>query len=341
MEPSVQPQRTEAAAGRAADTRTVCVAGATGFIGRQSIRALLDHGHLVRALVRDPDKAAAVLPRDERLSLYVGDPAEGRGLEAWADGADGAVNTIGIIREAPGGQTFARIHAGVARCLTEAARRGGIEHFVQVSALGVTDEADTAYARTKFEAEMIVRASGLHWTILRPSMVHGPEGEFMRLARGWATGRAAPFVFLPYFTRPVMAAGRLLPKFEPALVAPISVVDVAEAIARSIERPGCRGEIIHLCGRERLSWPALLEFVRDRVVNGKRELRTVGLPAPVAALKARAARLVGLRDALPFDEGMAIMAARDSVCDMEKASEHLDLSPAGFRESAGAYLPGM
>lgn len=323
------------------DPLSVCVAGATGFVGRHVVAALLERGHSVRALARNPEKAAAVLPAGEGLTVHAGDASEGEGLEEWAARADALVNTIGIIREAPEGQTFARVHVGVTRNLVKAAVGGGVRHYVQISALGVTDEADTAYARSKFEAEMLVRGSGLEWTILRPSMIHGADGEFMRLAKGWATGRSAPFLFMPYFTRPVLPIKPPVPRFESAMVAPIWVEDVALAVSRSLERPACRGEVFHLCGADALSWPELLEFVRDHVTNGKKELRPLGLPAPVAAMKARAARLVGLRDVLPFDEGMAVMAGRDSVCSMEKAGEFLSLEAAGFRECAAGYLASM
>ncbi|MEZ6235325.1 MAG: NAD(P)H-binding protein [Phycisphaerales bacterium] len=323
---------------------TVCVAGATGFVGRHVVRALLERGHAVRALVRDPSKAGKVLPEHERLSIHRGEPAPHDGpdgLREWAERADAMVNTIGIIREAPGGQTFARVHVGVTKALLRAAQDAGVNHFVQVSALGVHDEADTAYAKSKFEGETLVRNSGLAWTILRPSLIHGPDGEFMQMAKGWATGRAAPFVFMPYFARPVEPLKFPVPKFESAVVAPISVDDVALAVARSLERPECRGEVIHLCGPESLTWPELLAFVRDNVTNGKKELKTLGLPGPIAAMKARAAKVVGLRDALPFDEGMATNATRDSVCSMDKAAAFLGLEPAGFREAAGAYVGSM
>lgn len=319
---------------------TVCLAGATGFVGRHTTRILLSRGHAVRALVRDADAAARVLsnlPGSDRLSLHVGEPAENNIPQDWADRADAVVNTIGIIREAPGGQTFARIHTGVTRHLVAAASVAFVPHFLQLSALGVTDEGDVPYLRTKFDAEMLVRNSGLAWTILRPSMIHGPESEFIRMARGWATGRAAPFVFLPYFSRPILPIKPPVPKFESATIAPITVDDVALAIAQSLERPQCRGEVIHLCGPETLTWPDLLTHIRDNVKNGKPELKPLGLPAPIAAAQARAARAVGLRDALPYDEGMARMASRDAVCPMTKADQLLTLTPAGFRESS-AYL---
>lgn len=212
---------------------------------------------------------------------------------------------------------------------------------MQLSALGVTDEGRTAYQRSKFEGEMLVRESRLAWTILRPSLIHGADGEFMGMARGWATGRSAPFVFMPYFSRPVMPMRPPVVKFESAIVAPIAVGDVALAMAMSVEREECRGEVIHLCGPERLTWPELLGFVRDNVRNGKREMKVLGIPGHVAAMKAKAAGVVGLRDVLPFDEGMATMAMCDAVCAMEKADELLGMSMVGFREGAAGYLGAM
>jgi len=326
------------------DTHTnplaICVAGATGFVGRHTVSTLLARGHSVRALVRNPKRAARVLPTPDahRLTFYEGEPAENAIPADFTKHADALVNTIGIIREAPAGQTFTRIHTGVTRHLLAAAKVAHVPHFLQVSALGVTDEAPTPYQRSKFDAEMLVRNSGLAWTILRPSMIHGPESEFIRMARGWSTGRAAPFLFLPYFTRPILPIKPPVPKFESATIAPISVDDVALAIAHSLERPQCRGEVFHLCGPETLTWPDLLTFIRDHVKNGKTELKPLGLPAPLAAAQARAARFLGLRDALPYDEGMAIMAAKDAVCGMTKANEFLGLSPVGFRDSAAQYL---
>jgi NADH dehydrogenase len=321
------------------DPLAVCVAGATGFIGRHIVRALLDRGHAVRALVRHPSKARKVLGEHAGLTLHDGDACDGAGLEEWAARADAMVNAIGIVREGPGGQTFQRVHVGVVRHLLGAAAAGGVRHVLLISALGVRDEADTGYDRSKFEGEMLVRNSGIDWTILRPSLVHGPEGELSNMAVAWARGRAAPYVFMPYFSRPVKGKG-LKPTFESPVVAPIHVDDVALATALALERPGCRGEVIALCGPERLSWPEMLGHIRDHVRSSKRHLKAVGIPWPVAVAKAKAARAVGLRDALPFDEGMARLGAKDAVCPMSRAEALLGLKPAGFRESAG-YLAAM
>ena len=87
--------------------RVIAVAGATGFVGRAIVQEFLDRNWAVRALVRDARKAAAALPRSDRLKLIVGDSGQAAAL---AQGASGCVNAVGLLREGPGGQTFRRVH---------------------------------------------------------------------------------------------------------------------------------------------------------------------------------------------------------------------------------------
>ncbi|MBK7403199.1 MAG: NAD(P)H-binding protein [Phycisphaerales bacterium] len=317
----------------------VAVTGATGFAGRHVVRELLSRGSPVRALVRDTTKAAQVLPADPHLTLVRGEGDDGHALGELLQGCSAVVNTVGIIREGPGGQTFKRVHVGMTRALTQAAKRSRCERFVQISSLAVSEVGTTGYQRTKFEAETIVRDSGLRWTILRPSLIHGRDGEFMGMARDWATGRIAPYVFMPYFAR---LRGRFpKPVFESPHIQPVFVEDVARAVAESLERETAVGEVYCLTGAETLTWPELLEFVRDRVKLAKKGIKPFPIPGELAALQAKAASMIGIGALLPFDEGMARMGALDNVAPTVKAREHLGFTPSGFRETAAGYLGAM
>ncbi len=307
------------------DGGVVAVAGATGFVGRHAVKALLERGRRVRALVRCPEKGGRVLPQHEALEIVVGEVLEAGSVEALVAGADALVNCIGIIREAPGGQTFDRVHVRTTRRLVHASRDAGVRRFVQVSALGVRDEAPTAYFRTKFEGEQIVRHGGVGWTILRPSMILGEGSAFVEMARGWISGKASPHVFVPYFRRHV--GGPPIPglaRLEDAKLQPIAVEDVAEAIATSLERDEAQGELYQLTGPETLTMREILERIRSATPLAK-DLPMVGMPHTVAAGLAELARRVGLGYALPFDRGMAIMASEDSVAPMDKARAQLGL----------------
>ena len=333
----------------------VAVAGSTGFVGRSVVAELLARGHRVRALSRDLKKAGKVLKPHPDLTIVQGQAHTAAGAAALVKGADALVNCVGIIRETRGGQPFEQAHLDVPKKLVEALREDCKERnhpidrarFIQISALGATDEdarpgGATRYQRSKFDGEMIVRRSGFAWTILRPSMIHGPDGEFMEMAKGWATGRAVPYLFMPYFARRTDGAMSLVPgPIEPATLAPVYVGDVAWAVGESLARPQAIGEVYNLVGSEALNWKDMLEFIRDHVPLGKKELPVVGIPGPLAVAKARGMKLLGLDGLLPFDDGMAIMGMRDSIAEANKARAQLGFEPRPFRPTMAAYAPQM
>lgn len=334
---------------------TIAVAGSTGFVGRHVVSELLARGHRVRALSRDVKKAGRVLAAHRDLTIVEGLAHTAAGAAELVGGADAVVNCVGIVRETRGGQPFEQAHVDVPKKLVEAMRNdcrtrgvpeGGVR-FVQISALGVTDEDSrpggvTRYHRSKFDGEMAVRRSGFAWTILRPGMIHGADGEFMQMARGWATGRAVPYLFMPYFARRTDGAMSLVPgKTEPARLAPVYVGDVAWAVGESLAREQAIGEVYNLVGPESLGWDELLTFIRDHVPGGKKELPIVGIPGPLAVAKARGMKFLGLDGLLPFDDGMAIMGMRDSLAEMTKPRQHLGFEGRPFRATMAGYAAEM
>jgi uncharacterized protein YbjT (DUF2867 family) len=325
------------------DAMTVAVTGASGFVGRHVVRELLEHGYRVRALVRDMERARSVLPRSDgadALTLVTGDAADGRAAAELVGGAGAVIHLVGIIREAEG-QTFAKAHVGTTRAVVAAAKGAGANRFLHMSALGVHDDGKTAYQRTKYEAELLVRRSGLDWTIFRPGLIHGADGEFIRMAAGWSRKHTGPGAFLPYFTKKLHGtnpAGGPLGYGDPK-VAPVAVEDVARAFVAALSRPESVGEVYNLVGSETLTWPELLAFLRDSVPGGNDALQPRGIPSDLAAHAATAAAKLGLGGLLPFDAGMAIMGGCDSVASLFKVKAHLGLEPAGFRARLRQYVP--
>lgn len=322
--------------------RVAAVTGASGFVGRHIVQELLSRGWSVRALVRQREKARSVLPRDERLTLVVGECTDAGALASLVQGCSAAINSIGIIREA-GGNTFQKIHVDAVRELVAACRAAGVERYVQISALGVWDEGPAAYQKTKFEGEQIVRRSDLAWTILRPSLVHGLGSDFLRMAKGWVTGEKQPWFFLPYFTRgtpssrvPLAALKRETPK-----VQPVAVEDVAWAAAESLEREAAIGEVYNLVGPDVFTWPQMLRIIRDAVPSSDSTLEPLGVPAEIAAAQAMIASKVGLGSLLPFDAGMAQMGALDSTASLDKARADLGFNPRPFEKTLKSYAAAL
>lgn len=309
--------------------RTIAVIGSTGFVGRHLVHELVARGHNVRALARDYQKAARTLPT-QFVSVILGDVFDAESMDELTRGADVVVNLIGIRRELPGGVTFQRMHVEATQAAIDAATRNGAMHFLHMSALGARPEAPARYHQTKWEAEQLVRDSGLTWTIFRPSVIFGPDGEFVQMAKGWVRGELSPRRFLPYFTRPVPTVGERVPEMcdRSALLQPVSVRDVAHAFAIAIEPDrNAAGEIIPLVGDKAYSWPRLLTMIRDMTPGANRKLKPCGVPAKQASLAATALQRIGLGAVLPFGPSEPLMAAEDNTGSTVKMQELLGVQP--------------
>jgi uncharacterized protein YbjT (DUF2867 family) len=322
---------------------TVAVLGATGFVGRYLVRELLRRGYTVRALGRSREKARQVLPRDTRLTFLQGDVFSQKDLAELLRGgeekAGALINLLGIIRETGGGQTFQRVHVDAVREAIAACREAGVGRFLHMSSLAASPEGKGGYQKTKWEGEQLVRRSGLDWTIFRPSIIHGPDGEFVQMVKGMCSGQEPPYYFLPYFSRRRLDMsvpfGRVV--WESPRVQPVAVEDVAAAMAESLRRPEAIGEIYPLGGPDVLDWPEMLTYLRDTIPGCNRKMPPWHIPGTHAAAIARVAKALGLGSLLPFDAGTALMAMEDSVADLTKARTHLGFSPRPFRPTVAAY----
>jgi NADH dehydrogenase len=168
------------------------------------------------------------------------------------DGADGVVNLIGLLYE-KGPQTFRDVQTGGAVAIAEAAAKAGITRFVQVSAIGSSDRSRAAYAKAKAAGEQAVRTAVPTATILRPSIVFGPEDQFFNRFADMA--KFAPAL-------PLIGGGKT--KFQPVYVA-----DVADAIVESLKRPAARGRIYELGGPQTYSFKQLMQFIVTEIDRPK------------------------------------------------------------------------
>ena len=137
----------------------IFVSGGTGFIGGHLQRALLTKGHSIRLLVHKRGDGI-----EQGVEQVEGDITRPETLAAAVQGCDATINLVGIIREFPGrGMTFARLHVAGTRNVLEAAKAAGIKRHLQMSALGTRPNATSNYHRSKFQAEELVRGSGLDY----------------------------------------------------------------------------------------------------------------------------------------------------------------------------------
>jgi uncharacterized protein YbjT (DUF2867 family) len=198
----------------------VTVFGGGGFIGRYVCEFLLKGGARVRVAGREPRHAHFIQPLGQvgQIGYVRADVADAASVGRAVEGATAAVNLVGLLKGA-----MREVHVDGARNVAEAAAAAGLRSLVHVSAIGADPKSESAYGKTKGEGELAVRAAFPQATIIRPSLVFGPEDQI--------TNRFAGLARLPFL--PVIAAQR---RFQPVFVR-----DLAQAIARAAREPEAFG----------------------------------------------------------------------------------------------------
>lgn len=246
----------------------VTVFGGSGFLGRHVVRALAGAGYRVRVAVRYPNLAQYLPPMGKvgQIQLFKCNVNDDDHIAAALIGADAAVNLVGILFPADG-QNFHAMHVAAPAQIAKAVKAAQISTLVHLSSLGVNRDSDSAYSRSKAEGEDALREQFADATILRPSLVFGPEDNFFN-----------KFAMLARFTPVLPLIGGGHTKFQPVFAG-----DVAEAVHKSIEDPAMRGRLYELGGPGIYSFKELLQIML-RVIGRKRLL--VPVPFFLAAIKA-------------------------------------------------------
>ena len=253
---------------RAADPtgQTVAVAGGTGFVGGAIAAELHRRGHRVVVLSHRGESARGPLPDD--VEIRTADVADPASLEPALAGVDALVIALAFANspmESPRkGRTFEAVDAQGTERLVSAAIAAGVGRLVYISGAGAAPDAGRHWFRAKWRAEVAVRASGITFTIIRPTWIFGPRDVSLNRFLGFA--RRLPFVPL------TNTGGQLL--------APVFVDDVAGLAADALVDPAAADQVFELGGPETMT---MREVVRRalRVAGFRRPI----LPGPTPLLK--------------------------------------------------------
>lgn len=220
----------------------ITLLGGSGFLGRYVVSALAKTGAQVRVVSRNAGKAVHLKTAGDvgQVTLFSANISNPKQLAAALSGADYVVNLVGLLYER-GTQKFSHMHANAAAEVARAAKAAGVTHWVQVSALGVDRAENSTYAKTKLQGEQAVRAVFADATILRPSVIFGPEDAFFN-----------QFAAMPAL--PLIGGGKT--QFQPVYVG-----DVAQAIAACILHPQLRGKTYALGGPQVMNFRQIYEVV--------------------------------------------------------------------------------
>lgn len=224
----------------------VTLVGGSGFIGRYVVGTLAAAGYRVQVLSRDPVAAQHLKTAGDvgQIALQYADITKPDTLRGKLDGSYAVVNLAGILFES-GAQDFSSVHAQGGERLAKAGRTAGVERFVHISAIGAEQALKSKYARTKATAERAILAAFPKASILRPSVVFGPEDQFFNLFARLA--RFSPVL-------PLIGGGN-------TLFQPVYVGDVAAAIKATIEKNDACGQVYELGGPQTLSLREVFAYI--------------------------------------------------------------------------------
>ena len=302
----------------------VTVFGGSGFVGRHVVRELAKRGARVRVAVRRPHLAHFLRPLGVpgQIELRQANLRYRPSVADALEGATAAVNLVGLLAEV-GPQKFSTLHVQGASSIAEFAAKRGIDRVVHVSAIGADPKAESRYARTKAEGEAAVRKLVPSATVLRPSIVFGPQDEFFNRFANMA--RYSPVL-------PSIGFGRT--KFQP-----VYVDDVADAVCAALARPEAAGRTYELGGPEVYDFNALMKLML-KVIDRKRLL----LPIPffAAELMGLAGDIVGALPLIdpPLTRDQVLLLKHDNVVGASGEEGLGTLADLGVRaETLEAILP--
>lgn len=241
--------------------RIITVFGGTGFLGRHVVRHLLGQSLPVRTASRHPERVPRSSEGSALLQPIRADIAGEAAVAAAVDGAYGVVNAVSLYRER-GTETFHALHVKAAERLARQAQRAGVERLVHVSGIGADAASGSPYIRSRGEGELAVQAAFAKAIIVRPAVMFGQDDAFLNTL----VTLLKRFPAYPMF-------GRGLTRLQP-----VSVEDVAEAIARCLQPAAANPVTYELGGPRVYTYEELLKAISDLL--GRRPI-LFSVPFPI------------------------------------------------------------
>ena len=289
----------------------VVLFGGGGFLGTYVAQELLRAGARVRIAERNTRDSFHLKPLAAlgQAQSVPADITKTETVERAVQGASIVINLVGILKG-----KFEAVHVEGAANIARAAA-AGVRRLIHISAIGADPAAESAYARSKGQGEAAVREAFPDATIIRPSIMFGPEDAFLNRFAGLIA--RAPIV-------PVIRPGV---RFQPAWV-----VDVARAVAKAALTPASAGKTYELGGPQTLSMLELHQWIAEAVAHKPHFAK---VPDGVAAAMARFGFLPGA----PITWDQWLMLQRDNVVSAEaKGFSDLGISPAPLAAVALNWL---
>jgi uncharacterized protein YbjT (DUF2867 family) len=296
--------------------KPVLVTGASGLVGIHTCRELSKKGWQVRALVRDPAKAAMALGQLP-VEFRVGDVRDASTLRSSLSGCGAVVHLAAIAIEKKG-ESYRESNTAATERLISAARAETVQRVIFMSQNGADSRSPYPFLRSKGVAQDSIKTSGLNWTILRPSVIFGPEDQFVNVLGRLI--KLTPKVF------PLPGGGS-------ARFQPIAVDDVARVIRMSLEKKDTVHQSYDLGG----AIPLTLLQMTERILTAMGTHRKI-VPVPVRALRPVIALAQRLLPNPPVTPSLLDLLSLDNTVPNNALTEHFKVVPIPFAADELQYL---
>jgi nucleoside-diphosphate-sugar epimerase len=297
----------------------VFLTGSTGFVGSAILKKCIAEGHTVYALIRhgSEKKLPADILAKEDIHIVKGHLHDPGSYQDALKQCDAVIHLIGIIRENPGkNMTFQHVHVDGTKNLVEAAVNAGIQRFVHMSALGARPNATTGYHATKWTAEELVRGSGMNYVIFRPSVIFGPNDEFVNMLSG----------LMKFPVCPVIGEGNYR-------LQPVSIHTVSSLFEQALSTSHTQSEY-DVGGPDALTYNELLNAIGRAL--GKQKV--IKFHQPLWIMKP----VVYTLDRFPFfpiTRTQLTMLLEENICtDGNRIYNDFDVEPIPFKKGIAEYL---
>jgi NADH dehydrogenase len=304
----------------------ICLIGGSGFVGRNVAELLVRDQHALIVPTRRRERSKRNLIMLPTIDLIDADVHDDRTLDRLFARCDAVINCVGVLHSKPGtpyGPDFVRAHVELPKRIVASCERVGVRRLVHLSALGAASGAPSEYLRSKADGEAAVLAvkAKLAVTIFRPSVIFGPDDQFLNL-----------FALLQRWF-PFVALAGAQARFQP-----VYIEDVARAIQASLDDEDSFGKIYELAGPKVYTLRELVEYV-GKVTKHERPI--IGLGDALGMLQARVLELGILKLALGKQ-----LISRDNLRSMKvdnvsAARFPFGIAPTPLEAVAPTYLTGV
>lgn len=289
----------------------ILITGATGYIGRHLAARLVQNGERPHCLVRDVKRAAALLPADQ-VELARGDTTQVATLAAALQGVDTVVHAAFITADhkQSHGNTYYETNVQGTANLIQAAKGAGVARVIEISGLGTRPDKPGTYMQGRYEAERMLKESGLDWTIIQPSVLFGKDAPFIKGLTDLI--HISPVV-------PLIGGGKI--QFQP-----IYVEDVVTVVLKVLQEPERTNHKTYtIGGPEYYTFTQIINALLHTMHKNR-----IKAPAPIALVGIGAAVMEAVLPRPPLTKAAMTLFTFDNITDINAVERDFGFTPMAF-----------